>query len=202
MENKEYKPNSNAYKEKLKEEAREERRVEKVVSAASTKKNRTRSFVNTFISEEAKNIKDYAISDVVIPTIKNAIVDIVCNGVTMIFGTRGGQSRTSGGSKISYSGFYDQRNNSGRWAESKTGSRFDYDDIVYKTRADAESVLMQMEDELRRYGVVRVADMYDMSELTPPYTSNRYGWTSVRNAEIKRIPEGYIIKLPQAAVID
>jgi hypothetical protein len=51
--------------------------------------------------------------------------------------------------------------------------------------------------------MVTVADMYDMADSTAPYTSNRYGWTSLRTAEVKRVQGGYyIIDLPKAAPID
>ena len=59
-----------------------------------------------------------------------------------------------------------------------------------------------MQDMIDRYGVVRVDDMYDMAGLTAPYTSHRYGWTSVRNAESVRVRDGYIIKMPRAVPID
>ena len=59
-----------------------------------------------------------------------------------------------------------------------------------------------MQDVIDSYGVVTVADMYDMAQLTQPYTSNKYGWMNIRNAEVKRVSDGYIIKLPKAMPID
>lgn len=197
-----YQPNSHKYKDKQREEAAEAKEVKKVITGpAKTKKNDIRKFTNTFISEDINNVKNYVISDVLVPTIKKAIVDIVTNGVNMIFWGSAPSSK-SGGTKISYSKFYDQKGSSAPWNETKTTTRFDYDDIVYATRGDAEATLVQMGEMIETYGVVTVADMYDMAQLTQPYTSNRYGWTSVARAEVKRIPEGYIIKMPKAMVID
>ena len=45
--------------------------------------------------------------------------------------------------------------------------------------------------------------MYDLSGLTPPYTANSYGWTSIRTAEPVRVRDGgYVLKLPKASPID
>ena len=55
---------------------------------------------------------------------------------------------------------------------------------------------------LDQYGVVKVADMYDAAGLTAPFTANKYGWTSLRNAETVRVRDGYIIKLPKAMPLD
>ena len=71
-------------------------------------------------------------------------------------------------------------------------------DITFETRGDAEAVLEQMDDVIDRYGIVTVADMYDMADLTAPYTSNKYGWTSINSAEVVRVRDGYILKLPKA----
>ena len=59
-----------------------------------------------------------------------------------------------------------------------------------------------MNEIIDRYGVVTVADLYDMADLSAPYTSNKYGWTSVRNVEIGRVRDGYVLKLSRAMPID
>ena len=51
-------------------------------------------------------------------------------------------------------------------------------------------------------GVVTVADLYDLADLTQPYTANRYGWTNLRNATTQRVRDGYILKLPRPMPID
>lgn len=49
-----------------------------------------------------------------------------------------------------------------------------------------------------RYGVVSVADMYDLCGMTCNYTDNKYGWKSLARADISRVRDGYMIKLPKA----
>ena len=60
-----------------------------------------------------------------------------------------------------------------------------------------------MLDELiETYGLVRVADLYDLVGITGNYTDNKYGWMNIRNAEIMRVRDGYMIKMPRAVPID
>ena len=59
-----------------------------------------------------------------------------------------------------------------------------------------------MDGMLETYGVVSVADMYDLVGITCNYTDNKYGWTNLRNAEPVRVRDGYMLKLPKAGPID
>ena len=196
-----YKPNSHRSKTEQKESPNE-RKFEKVVSGETkTKKNEMRKFKDVFISEDIGNVKSYIFMDVLVPAIKKAVSDIVRDGIDMIL--YGGSRRSSGssGSKVSYRNYYDHRDD--RYSpEPRTSSRFDYEDIVYTHRGDAEAVLAQMREAIEEYGLVSVAGMYDMADRTAPYTAYKYGWTSLRTAEVSRARDGYIIKLPKAMPID
>lgn len=75
------------------------------------------------------------------------------------------------------------------------------DDIVFETREDAEKVLDAMKDTVKKYGVVSLADMYDIVGKTTTYVANKYGWKSVDNAEVVRCRHGYYIKLQKAEEI-
>lgn len=201
MEN--YKPNSHTYKEGRKGSKEERKRVEKVVkgSVKTKKRNGMNKLTDVFISEDAANVKSYVVMDVLVPAIKKAISDIVTDGIDMIlYGETGRTKKRSSGSYVSYNRYSDRDR---REERRSSGSRFDYDDIAYETRGDAEAVLDQMGALIDTYGLVTVLDMYDMAGRTAPYTSEKYGWTSIRNAEVVRVRGGdYIIKLPRPMVID
>lgn len=202
-----YESNSHRSKELQRTaESQPEKRVQKVVTGkVSTRKNEVRKLTDIFISEDAANVKSYVIMDVLVPGIKNAIYDIVTNSFDMIlFGGTGGRKKTSSGSKVSYRSYYDDKRESRRENSSyRDRNRFDYDDIEFESRVEAEAVLNEMEDCIERYGMVSVADMYDMSGLAAPYTSSKFGWTSIRTAEVKRVRGGkYIIELPRAIAFD
>lgn len=182
----------------------EEKRVGKIVhGSVKTKKNEMRKFTDIFISEDIKNVKSYVFMDVLVPAIKKAISDIVTDGIDMIlYGGGGRRGKNSGGSKVSYRNYYDQRDNR-RPVERSTSTRFDYEDLVFETRGEAMAVREQMDELIERYGFVTVADLYDMAELSAPYTANKYGWININSADVVRaMGGGYIIKLPKAAPID
>lgn len=199
-----YQPNSHKSKEETALAKKEEKRVQKVVTGkAKTKKNGARKLTDIFISEDASNVKSYIFMDVLVPAIKKAISDIVTDGVAMIlYGETGGR-KTKSSSRVSYRSYYDDRRDDRR-DRDRFGSRgrFDYDDVVFESRGEAELVREQMVELIERYGFVTVADMYDMADLTAPYTANKYGWTNIRNAEFVRVRDGYILKLPKAMPID
>lgn len=183
-----------------------EKRVQKVTKdAVKTKRNDVRKFADIFISEDISSVKNYIFMDVLVPAIKKAIYDIVTNGIDMFLygGTGKGKSGSVVGSKVSYGSFYDNKNaNVRRNAEPAKSSGFEYDDLEFTSRGDAEMVLQQMNDAISRYGIVTVADMYDFAGLTAPFTSQKYGWMSVGGVPVVRTRDGYILKLPRAVPID
>lgn len=201
-----YTPNSHKYKEQQKEAATEEKRVTKVVKGpVKTKTNEARKLADIFISEDIANVKNYIFMDVLVPAIKKAIYDIVTNGIDMfLYGGTGKNKSNSTSGKVSYRNYYEQKNNNGyRGSENvKPRNGFEYDDIIFDNRGEAEAVKQQMQDVIGRYGVVTVADLYDMADLTAPYTSQKYGWMDVSGAEAVRVRDGYMLKLPRAVPID
>jgi hypothetical protein len=205
-----YKSNSN--KSKTEELKVEERRVEKVVTGKvlTKKKSGLSKFTEEFISEDAKNIKTYVFGEVLIPAIKKAISDIVTDGIDMIlYGGQGGQgrSRRSSADKISYKNYYDDRNRGGGSRQPERpgagyNNQYSYDDIILNSRGEAEDVLSRMDELMDSYGLVRVADLKDLVGITGNYTDNKWGWTSIRNAEIIHVRDGWVIKMPRAVAID
>ena len=198
-----YKPNSHRFKESQKESVKEKKKVNKVIKGKvkTKKKSEMRKAVDNFISEDVSNIKTYIVQDVIIPTIKDTIWNAITNSLEMVL-FPGGKKR-SRGSKISYTNYYDRdRRDDRRSVSSRAVSRFDYDDIIFESRGEADAVLVQMEEVIDCYDAVSVSDLYDMVGETAPHTANRYGWTNLRNAEPVRVRDGYILKLPKALPLD
>ena len=198
-----YKPNSNRFKEEQKEQA-QEKRAEKVVTGKviAKKKSGLSKIADEFISEDAKNIKSYVVGEVLIPSAKKIISEVVTNVVDMILygGSRSG-TRRSTADRVSYTSYSSRDNRAYRDTRSYT-SGYSYDDITLSTRAEAEDVLLRMDEIMEQYGLVRVLDFYDLVGVTGNYTDNKYGWLNIRSAEIVRVRDGYKIKLPRAVPID
>lgn len=199
----EYKPNSHKYKEEQRTAA--DKKVEKVVSGTARikKKSEIHKFADIFLAEDAANVKSYIFTDVFVPGIQRLISDMLKGGVDMLFGgsRRGDRGTTAG--RVSYRSYYDQRNDSPRSSVSSRG-RFDYDDIVFESRGEADLVLDRMFELLETYRSVTVADLYDLADITHDnFMAHRYGWTDLRGADAQRVSGGgYILKLPRVKPLD
>lgn len=202
MNNMEYPSNSDKSRKQQQEAALTERKkIEKVVKGPVTiKKNRMREFTDAFISEDISNVKTHIVSDVLIPTIKNTIADIIIDSVRMIFGVAPSRKPGSTGasSKISYSNYYNG-NNTNRFEEPRTRTGFDYDQIVLDRR-DAEEVLSRLDEAIEAYGQASVGDLYDALGVTcDNYMINSYGWTSIVTARIVPVRGGgFVLDMPKA----
>ena len=195
----EYKSNSHKSKELTKNEP--VKKVVKPIAKATTKKKN--KLAETFISEDASNIKSYILMDVLVPAIKKAVIDIVTDGISMLFyGDTSHENRRSStsASYISYNRYSDRDRRDDRTSYGR--SRYSYDDIILQSRGEAEEVLDRMSEMIDTYGIVSVADMYDLVGIATNYTDNKYGWTNLRNAEPIRVSNGYMLKLPKAGPID
>lgn len=200
-----YKPNSHRFKEEQLKADTAQKKVEKVVSGTAQVKKKTA------MNKVAENFISDILTDALIPTGKKAVSDIVKtifdmarDGIdTMLFGERG-RPRSDSPVKRAYSKFYDSRTaERSRFDEDfRAKPRIDFDEIVYESRGEAEMVLDEMKDRIREYGMVTVSDMYEMSGLSQPYTSNKYGWTNISTAEIERTRDGCVIKLPKIKSLD
>lgn len=165
----------------------------------SRKKSEIQKFADVFIQEDAQKVKSYILMDVLVPAVKKAISDIVTNGIDMILYGETGRTKKSGtASKVSYRSYYDKRDDRRDYGSSRTRTGYDYDDVILDNRGEAEEVLSRMDELIATYGLVSVADFYDLVGITGSYTDNKYGWTDIRNASVVRVRDGYTIKLPRA----
>lgn len=211
----EYKPNSH----RSKTENTAEKRVEKVVSrpAKTKKKNGIAKLTDAFLTQDIGSVKSYVLVDVIIPTIKKAASDIMAGGVNMIadvlkngfemflYGeVRNGKRKDYGGSsRPSYRSYYESRDTDRRTSYSSRGrTGYDYDEIVYESRRDAERVLGGMRELIADYHIASVANLFEMADITPDYTANKYGWTDLTYADVVSVRDGYVLKLPKAMPLD
>ena len=75
-------------------------------------------------------------------------------------------------------------------------------ELYFETRGEAEDVLDRMREIVSNYGIVSVADLYELAGVVGNYTDQRYGWTGLRNTDVVRTRYGYQIRLPRAMVIE
>lgn len=179
----------------------DKKRVEKVVRGnVKAKKNNTRTLTSVFINEDAANVKNYVLFDVIVPSVKKALYDLVVGALDMtLFGGRGGaNNKRPTADKVSYRDYNGISSRDDRSSRTYTSSGYSYDDITLDSRGEAEAVLSRMDEVIEEYGEVRVADLYDLVGITGEYTDNKYGWTNIRNARVVRTRDGYKIEMPRA----
>ena len=195
MEIENYQTNSHKSKESI-NCSDNKKKIEKVVvgQVRTKKKNGIGKFFSGFISEDTQDIKTYLFKDVVVPTIKKTITDVVD---MILYG--GSNKRKTPASRISYRSYYDDPRDSRR--ESRIIEGYNYDDIILDSRGDAEEVLNQLNDLIDIYKIASVADLYDLVGISGNYTDNKYGWTNLANADVVRTRDGYKLKLPRALPI-
>lgn len=200
-----YKSNSHKSKETAPVPA-ERKKLDKIVSGdvKVKKKSGVHKFTDVFISEDVSNVKTYILMDVLVPAVKKAVSDIVTNGIDMIlYGGNGGSKKRTNGGYISYNNYSsDRRRDDHSYGTTTTRTGYSYDEVSIPSRGEAEEVLTRMDELIETYGIVSVADFYDLVGVSCNYTDNKYGWTNIRNAEVVRVRDGYKIKLPKALPIN
>ena len=191
-------PNSHKYKEERREE---KPKAEKVVNGKVTLKKKP--WYSKFINEDAGSIGGFVTEDLLIPRIKQAIVDIITGSAERLFGI--GPTRTRSASPyrttkdVDYSGRY--RREEKRKEQTKT--RPDLKDIVLADREDAEMVRDQLEDIIDKYGTASVADLWDLLGVEEfDFTDNYYGWYrgDIKHFGVHYVGEGYRLTLPKPTV--
>lgn len=201
---------SNSFRSK-EEPKTPDKKVNPVIS--STAKVRDKSlgskFRDVFIGEEIKDAKSYILFDVIVPSIKEMIVDAVENAVEMIFGVtgRGRRSRSSSSApeKTSYQAYYKSKSETRRTSRDVYPSeddKYEGKEFIFDTKGDAEMVLDTLLEILDQYPQVSVADLYDAVGRTPDFTDYKFGWTNLKSAYTKRVRDGYLLVLPRPIPIE
>lgn len=213
-------PNSHKYKaEKAnggdKKEPGSREKVSPIVKrdqVVSTKKPLGKKFAETFMTEDTKDVKSWLLMDVIIPGVKNTILDILS---MMFFGEvdsrRGrGKRRRYDDDRRDYSSYYggSSSNRERRSSRRKDNSYYDSDDrvdfrnIVLRNRDDAEDLIEEMRRRIKSEGSVSVATLLDLVDVPGRYTDNNWGWDDDRDIGIRRVSSGYLIDVAEPKYLD
>ena len=166
-------------------------------------------FTRTFFDENINDIGEYLVKDLIIPRIKDVIIDFV---TAALVGNRQSGSYRSGDKSRTY---YNRISNAGRVGISERSRReredrsrerdkveFNLDDIVFGSKAQAESVLSKMNDYLCEYGQVTVGYLLELLDESSTYTDEYYGWRDLDRAYVQHVRNGYSLELPRPVRIE
>lgn len=168
-----------------------ERRVESVVKnpVKMRKKNVAEKFATLFFEESGDSIKEYVVSDLIIPAIKDAIIGAI---EMLLYGTARSRSSVNRGGSSGYTPYNKFSGNNqakqSRTQDVKPGNTTDYRDITYETRAEAEDVYKAMLDLCNsEYHQATICDFFDASQMSNDnFTLDSWGW--------KELPDRYPIR--------
>lgn len=203
----------NSHKARRAVENQDEKKLEKVVTGEVSlrKKPLGKRFTETLFGGDGRGVFQYILLDVLVPAAKDTIADVITGGIERaLFGETRSSSRRTGARSQSPSGFVSyNRYSTGpladrqrpREAAPRGRNNPDFDEIILATRIEAETVLDQMDDLLRRYETVSIGELYEMLGLDASYTYEKWGWTDLSDAKIVRVRNGYLLELPRAESI-
>lgn len=184
--------------DKAKEGASPEKKV--IAKAKVQKKSAIKEALRTFFAQDLPEIAEHLVVDVAIPAAKNAITDMVTQGIQqLLYGEVDPRRRPQSG-YTSYSrssrsdrsrGYYESRRS--ERSEPRQPKPTNVEDLVFDTRGDAVDVIEFIADSIEQHGQVSVADLMSSVGIQPRYTDERWGWTTTDAFEIRQIREGWLV---------
>lgn len=192
----------------------EEKKVEKVIegSVVRRKKPLGRRFGELFVVGDSHSVGQYLVLEVIIPAIRDLVVDTVTQGVERsIFGesTRA-PSRRGPGQRPSHGpgGYVSYNKTTARPSRQpmsrQARSSHDFDEIILPTRREAEEVLDRLSDMIEKYDSAAVSDLYELVGETPNFADENWGWfrDDFSRSGVSRVRDGYLLDLPKPTALN
>lgn len=190
-----YPSNSNAMK----------KRTGKIQPVAKAKVTERSS--NSFIREDLKDVFKYAFWDVIVPDFKATLISTVDNMMhNLFYGTNAPTKtiRDKDRTYVSYSSISSNKSVPFKATSVHTprSTRWAFETYILKNRQEAEEVLSRMVDYLDTYDCVPVSIFFELIGVEVRSTDNNFGWTSLKDAEVRDSVSGWYVKLPHPKSLD
>lgn len=195
-----------------------DKQIEKIITGEAVVRRPSgfKRFRKTFIAGDSRTVADHVFWGLLVPSAKDAIVDMGQTFVEMmILGDRRPGRSSSGNSPQQGSGSTSRFNYNGISTGSrlvlgsqshapapKEQGRYHPNEVVLGTRAEAEAVFESLFEKLEKYGSVTVADFYRTVGATANYMDDRWGWKNLDDADVKRVRDGVLLVLPNPEALD
>lgn len=190
---------SNSHKSK------EDKKINPVVKDFKIKKkNPGKKFSENFLGDDLNNVAKYVGSDVILPAAKDLISKIISNGIDrLLYGDAKPVSRSKKDAYRSYDSYYGYTPDK---KEQRTPrERIHYaDDIIVNSREDAENIIDSLRENIERFGLTTIADLYALVGRSSTAIDNKYGWTknNIQDITYKRYKDGFEIVVPKPRLVD
>jgi hypothetical protein len=200
--------------------AKGDKQIVKVVTGEVIQKPDSlgKKFKNIFFGGDLKTSAKYVTADVVLPTLRDLLVDAITNGAkNYIYGdsrfrrTRSAEYRPQVhyNNPINRASVRDPRERSldrrpyipDQPHPYRNTGNIDRHEIVLARKEDAELVVERLIDVVSQFEVATLADYYDLCGIPSSHIDNKWGWTYLNNIEIRQTRDGYVIDLPPLEAI-
>lgn len=209
----EFPGNSNKEKERPKQIHREpEKKIERVTlgKVQRRKKPLGRRLKETFFGGDGRGVWEYITGDVLIPSLKDTIADVVTLGIErMIFdevrpSSRRGRRDPRGHVRYDrYSSSSRRDRDDSRNMSRRGRASHNFDEIILDSRVEAEEVIDNMFELIQQFEEVTVADLYELVGISGNYTDQKWGWDDLTGAGATRLSGGgYLLDLPRPIPLD
>lgn len=185
-------------------------KIERVTTAEAVRRKRGlgRKFKDTFIAGNARDTVDYMIVDVVVPAIKDTMIDAFQGGIERLFNGNTHRSRRhsapsaySTAPRVNYQSMSKPPSAefpAQRMLSRRARNQQDFGEIIIESRREAEDVLEQMYEILSRFGEVKLSDLYTMTGIASSHVDHKWGWTSLQGAKLARTRDNrFLLDLPE-----
>lgn len=193
----------------------EEKHFEKIVDTPPIRRKKTLGSRVRDLFFQGDNVFEYVVREVLVPAFKDTMSDAVSSTMErMLFGENGERRTRRTPSRSSAFGSPGHTNYT-RYSSTSTSRENtrpipvrnrvsnDFDELIFATKLEANRILDQMDEAIRKYGHVSVRDLYEMVGEQFHYTDEKYGWTDLRRASTRRIANGgYLLDLPKVEVLE
>lgn len=171
-----------------------------------------RKMASTFFGADAKTAGAVVFAELVVPMIRNLLSETgttffqtMVHGVdgTSYYGRQTGRSAATGRQKVVYGGnvvnapAHPAMQNDKRRLNAKAKGLHDFSEIVVDDRGKAIDILESLRELIDMYEVAKVADFYQLCNISEDYTDHNWGWTDLRDAGVVRDRHGFRIVLPK-----
>jgi len=196
----------------------EPKKIEKVVQGEVVirRKPWTKRWKELLLGDDMDSVGQYLVLDVLLPAVKDTIVDIATQGVERIFygevrsnHRRGPRHNSSNYTNYTnYTRYQSQADRRPQRSRSDLSPRaratHDFDQIILRTRGEAQEVIDRLFDLIQKYDSATVADLYELVGIPGDYTDDKRGWTDLRGAGATRLSRGsgYLLDLPRPELLE
>lgn len=171
--------------------------ISPVAKARVRHESTTKKVIGEIIKEDARSVGETVLWDVVVPTVKNLISDVITRGIdSMLYGdSRPTRSRSGYSDYSGYSRPKDRRDRPVERRERRSSriSEPERNEIIFDTRSDASDVIDRMSDLIDQYGQASLADLNALIGASSNFIDDNWGWTDMGSFNIRQVRDGFML---------